>query len=391
MAYFKPFIDETGYHYPTYNEILEYIADNALIIFGQDLYLGNDSQDYQMFSIFAKIAFDSYCWTAAAYDAHSPRTSVGTGLDSVVSINGIRRKEGTRSVAQVVIHGTPGLVIQNGSVADNLGNTWDLPAHVTIGLDGALETTVTARNLGQIIALPGTITVILTPMLGWLNVSNPAISTVGSVIETDAQLRARQKLSTARPSASLMEGLQGAIAEIENVTRYAIYENDTSITDANSIPSHSISVVVEGGDDHEIAETIFVRKSTGCGTYGNTTAEYIGAFSGSNKIQFSRPSYVDIDVEIIIKPLPAFVAEQIDAIKGRIVDYLDSLAIGDDLTISILWWAAQEALPDQTAPSFSVVSVRAARDGNPLSSQDIAMSYTDIARGNLNNVRVLLL
>ena len=34
MAYFKPYIDETGYHYPTCNDILEYLIDRMQTIYG---------------------------------------------------------------------------------------------------------------------------------------------------------------------------------------------------------------------------------------------------------------------------------------------------------------------------------------------------------------------
>lgn len=390
MAYFKPYVDETGYHFPTYNEILEYIVQNAYEIFGQGLYLGNDAQDYQMFSTFARAAYDSYCAFAAAYDAHSPRTSVGAGLDAVVSINGIRRKEGTRSVATVTIEGTPDLVIKNGSVADNLGRPWDLPEQVIIGLDGKVDVTATSRDAGQIIALANTITAILTPMRGWTSVTNSSQSESGSIVETDAQLRARQAISVAQPSASMMEGLKGAIASVDDVTRYVVYENDTNVPDQLGISPHSICAVVEGGTDQEIARILFNRKSTGCGTYGATAVNVVDAYGANNTVYLNRPTYVDIDVEITIRPLQGFVSEQIDAIKGKLVDYLDTLTIGDDLTISVLWWAAQEALRDTTSPTFSVTSVKAARHGLVPAPADIILDFQEVARGNTNNIIVIL-
>lgn len=53
MAYFEPYIDESGFHYPSYQDILNDILDGMRKIYGQDLYLEHDSQDYQMCSIFA--------------------------------------------------------------------------------------------------------------------------------------------------------------------------------------------------------------------------------------------------------------------------------------------------------------------------------------------------
>ena len=48
MSYFPPYVDQTGYHYPTYNDVLAYLVEGAKNIFGQDIYLGSDSQDYQL-------------------------------------------------------------------------------------------------------------------------------------------------------------------------------------------------------------------------------------------------------------------------------------------------------------------------------------------------------
>ena len=375
---------------PTYNEILEFIVVNARQIFGQGIYLGPDSQDYQMMSIIARITYDTYLTNAMAYDAHSPRTSVGTGLDSVVSINGIRRKVGTHSVADVTLIGNPNLFIPHSFVGDINGHLWDLPDGITLDANGSATVKATAREAGNIVALAGEINRIMTPMLGWKSVSNAAISVPGALVETDAELRARQKISVAQPSASLMEGLIGAIAGIDEVTRYVVYENDTNMTDANGIPSHSICAIVEGGDDTEIARTLFLRKSTGCGTYGNKTVTITDLYGNEIDIHFSRPQYVDIDVSITIKPLPNYVPEMVNAIKGKVVDYLDTLKIGDDLTTSIIWWAAQEALYDTRTPNFAITGVQLARHNNPLADSDMPLAYDEVARGNINNVTVTL-
>ena len=53
MAYFTPYIDETGFHFPTYQDIVDDMVAGAKSIFGSDIYLENDSADYQLISIFA--------------------------------------------------------------------------------------------------------------------------------------------------------------------------------------------------------------------------------------------------------------------------------------------------------------------------------------------------
>ena len=58
MAYFAPYIDAAGLHIPTYADILEDLVQQAKLIYGQDIYLDNDSQDYQFISAFAAKAYD---------------------------------------------------------------------------------------------------------------------------------------------------------------------------------------------------------------------------------------------------------------------------------------------------------------------------------------------
>lgn len=51
MTYFKPYVDSTGLHIPTYNDILEDMIAAMKQIYGDDIYLDNSSPDYQLLSI----------------------------------------------------------------------------------------------------------------------------------------------------------------------------------------------------------------------------------------------------------------------------------------------------------------------------------------------------
>lgn len=101
MAYFKPYIDASGYHYPTYNDIRDDMIDHFRQIYGQDIYLGNDSQDYQMISIFALKIYDTFQAVELDYNNRSPKTAIGTALDGLVKINGLTRKKASYSTVQV--------------------------------------------------------------------------------------------------------------------------------------------------------------------------------------------------------------------------------------------------------------------------------------------------
>ena len=53
MAYRAPYIDAAGLHITTYQEILEDMIADHKAIYGEDVYLEPESQDYQYISIHA--------------------------------------------------------------------------------------------------------------------------------------------------------------------------------------------------------------------------------------------------------------------------------------------------------------------------------------------------
>ena len=369
MSYFAPYIDGTGYHYPTYNDILDSLITDMQTIYGTGIYLGSDSQDYELLSKFAEYIYDAYQAGELAYNSHSPVTAIGSGLDYVVAINGIARKQATRSTVQLTLSGVGGVTIANGFVSDVNGVIWDLPESVTIEQSGTVTVTAICREYGVITAEPNTITKIMTPTSGWVSVTNGSTPTTGTVLETDSELRARQANSVALPSQSLLTGLVGALSGIDDVARCAVYENDTNTTDANGIPGHSVCAVVEGGAD------------IGCGTWGSTTVYVADDFGTPHAVKFSRLTTVDIEVEIDITRRAGYSSSIPAAIKGLIVSYLDSFSIGTDLTASIIWMVAQQANRDIRSPDFSITGVKIARSGGTLSTNDVVIAYNEAANG----------
>ena len=388
MSYFKPYVDETGLHYPTYNEILEAMVEDAQGIYGSGIYLGTDSPDYQFMSSLAEKIYDSYQSIEIAYNAHSPVTAIGTGLDYIVAINGIARKVSTSSTATLTITGTAGTTIEDGQVSDDNGNLWDLPEIVIIGDNGVVDVEAICQQTGVITAAANTITNIMTPTQGWESVTNANAAVTGSATETDSELRARQAYSVAQPSQSVLKGLKGALASLENVQRVEVYENDTGATDANGVPAHSICAVVEGGDSADIAETIWKRKSPGCGTYGGVSQVITDDDEQSYTIGFSRVQYVDIDIQINITTRGGYSATTPSEIKSALVEFLDNFSIGTDLTTSIIWMVAQQINTDPRTPSFSISSVKAARHGGALGVLDVAIDYDEVAHGNAAYITV---
>jgi hypothetical protein len=84
MSYFRPYIDAAGLHIPTYNGIKEFLLNEARGIYGADIYLENDSQDYEFITLMADRIHDAFLVMQMIYNNRSPQTAVGAALDGLV-------------------------------------------------------------------------------------------------------------------------------------------------------------------------------------------------------------------------------------------------------------------------------------------------------------------
>lgn len=326
-----------GISAPDYQTVLDTITGYFHQIYGSDAYLEPDSKDGQMVALVALAIHDANNTAISVYRSFSPATALGDALTSNVKINGITRRAATNSTVDLLLTGTVGTAITNGSVRDANRVVWNLPATVVIGASGTVVATATCANAGAVAAVAGSVNAINTPTRGWSSVTNPLAATVGVAAETDAQLRVRQSQSVALPSLTPFEAVDGAIANIDGVTRHKLYENDTDNPDANGLPPHSIAAIVEGGDATVIANSIRGVKGQGVTPYGSTVIVVPDKYGNPHPVGFSRPVDVPIYVKITITPLTGYTSQVGDEIKAAVAAYINSLAIGTSVLLSRIY------------------------------------------------------
>lgn len=358
MAYFTPYIDGAGIHIPAYSDIEQNLITQAKSIFGQDIYLDNDSQDKQLLSIIALAIYDTFQTAQKVFNDYSPGNSIGTALDSRVKINGLARNSATYSTCAVSIQGIAGTAIAAGVVQDANKYLWSLPANIMIPSNGILNVTATCQTAGAIQADVGDIQTIATPQYGFNQVYNPSAATPGVNAETDPALRYRQSQSVALPSQTPIEGTAAAIQTVDGVARVLVYENKTDQIDSNGLPAHSIAAVVDGGDDTEVAQQIALHRTMGCGTYGSTSISLPTSSYVTSPIKFSRPTYVPIDVLIAVEPLSNYTTATQAQIVSNIQEYLNSLKIGQSIYASSLFSPALQAMSSLSNPEFNISNLQ---------------------------------
>ena len=389
MAYFTPYIDSAGLHIPRYTDIRDQLIEEAKSIFGSDIYVDIDSADYQFISVCALKTYDALQAAQLAYNSRSPQTAIGSGLDGVVKMNGITRLPAAYSTCQAELLGASGTVISNGSVIDTNGYIWDLPDAVTIGPSGNVTVSAVCETIGPISAVVGSINKINTPTAGWTSVTNAVAAIAGRAVETDAQLRARQALSVALPSQTLLEGTRAAIMSVENVTRTEVYENDTNQASEEGFPAHSITCVVEGGTDADVATQIFKHKGVGGYTNGSTTVTIYDLYGAPNNIRFYRPTYVPLVITVNLKKLTGWSPAMAATIKAAVVSFINSLHLGESIAISSLYGVVLQAVsPDFKSPTCAIQAIYTGRTSEDLTAIDLSLAFFEAAQCDIASVRV---
>ncbi len=376
-----------GISAPDYQTILDTLTSYFQQIYGSDAYLEPDSKDGQMVALVALAIHDANNTAISVYNCFSPATGYGAALTSNVKINGIARRGATNSTVDLVLTGTAGTSITNGTVKDTNNVIWRLPASVTIGVGGTVTVTATCSNSGAVAALAGTITTINTPTRGWASVTNPAAATIGAPAETDAELRIRQGQSVALPSLTPFEGVDGAIANVAGVTRHKLYENDTGATDSNGLPPHSISAIVDGGDVTEIAQTIRGNKGQGTATYGITSVTVPDNYGNPHLISFSRSTDVPIYGHITLKAFTGYTSQIGIQIQQAVADYINGLTIGDDVLLSRIYSPANlGVVSGGNARYYDIQELLIGKSAGSVAAANIIIAYNESASCKPENI-----
>lgn len=376
-----------GISAPDFQTILGMLTGYFQQIYGSDAYLEPDSKDGQMLAIYALAIHDANNTAIACYNSFSPATATGDALTRNVKINGIARKAATNSTVDVTLTGTAGTTITNGSVKDANGIIWNLPASVTIDTGGSVIATAICASSGAVAAVIGSVNQINTPTRGWTSVTNASAATVGTAVEADSALRIRQGHSVALPSLTPFDAVDGALANIDGVTRRKLYENDTGSVDSNGLPAHSLSAIVDGGDATVIAQTIRGKKGQGVATYGTTSVTVADTYGNPHVISFYRSTDVPIYISLSLKVFTGYTTQIGEQIKQAIADYINSLLIGDNVLLSRVYSPANlDVVSGGNARYYDISSLQIGKSAGTVAPTNIDIAFNESASCSTANI-----
>lgn len=272
-------LDGDGLQVQTRAELLEFYTTQYQQIYGPDINLGSDTPDGQMMNIQIQAVLDLQDLLVQVYNMFDPDNAIGVVLDQRVAINGIQRQAGTYTVTPVTVVNSTSVNLYGldqttqpiYTVSDNAGNLWQLQETQLGVAAGTHSYSFQAATPGAQLTVPNTITTQVTIVLGVTSVNNPTTyTTLGVNEESDAALKVRRQKSVSLSSQGYLAGLLAALENISGVDSAFVYENDTSVTDGDGVPGHSIWVIVSGSATQaDIAEAIYSKRNAGCGMFGD--------------------------------------------------------------------------------------------------------------------------
>lgn len=191
---------------------------------------------------------------------------------------------------------------------------------------------------GKITLPNGIVTVMVNNIAGFEEVTNRIAPVYGRLQETDVELRQSYIAKSALRSNTMIDSIVAELLNnVPDIESASGYENDTDYTNSDGMPPHSIELVVEGGNDSEIAEAILKRKAGGIQTCGKVEVNVPGRYGEAVPVRFNRPRYLYTWLKVVLHgkeaELPVNYRNLVTASIGA---FGDRMRAGDPLLIQLL-------------------------------------------------------
>lgn len=382
----------TGFDRKRFPEILADKNEAQKTVFGPDINLAPESPDGQISGLLA--LSDDQLWQIAEYavNATDPDNATGATLSNLVKINFIERLAEAPTRVVLFSAGTPGVTIPaNQLVGEEGGSLIAITVNsFTFSETGTAEVVAVLTTSGPIEVASGVLRDIKTPQAGWFSVDNPSGGITGRNRETDAELRLRRVRSVGTNSQNMIDSLIGKLGNLPGVTHANVIQNRTDEVDENGLTPHSFEAIVAGGDNTEIAQTIWETFPFGIGMQGGTSGTAIDGQLSLQVVPFTRPVQVPIYVEIQVKKRPGYPANGATVMKTATVDYANGILVegrgffvGDSVIYTELY------TPINTVPAQEILSLRIGRNPLALAESNVPISMREYSYFDVGNITVL--
>lgn len=326
-------ITDNGIISPDTEEIKTEIQGIFTDAFGTDLSLDDATPQGVLIDDLAQLKQASNSVLLYLANQFNPEVASGIFQDALANLYFIQRREATRSIVTCRCIGVNGTVLNglpdtnnptripakaqstNGDIFDCItGGIIGTPVDdgqggITYTTDGYIDLQFQSEETGPIPCSANTVNAIYQVVPGWDTVNNSASGVPGKEQESRQEFEKRRVESLALNATGSLSAVQAAIANLDGITHYKVWENVTSspvTVNGVQLDPHSIYVCLSGGNANDIAEAIYKNKSAGCATTKRNTyykeCTYTDPLTGvSYTYYYENPEDADVYVKITVQ------------------------------------------------------------------------------------------
>lgn len=317
-----------------------------------------------------------------------PDQAEGIWLDYICALNNITRYRATKSTIPVIVSGSVNtsknigeLIIVNESTDEYYTNI----EPIVIEEDGTDSVMFQATSFGPITNLISDNFYLKTPSLGITGVAYDTSRTgvVGRNTETDAELRLRRANSVTYTASSILSSIKSAVASLSNIQGLQVYENDTMQT-KEGLPPKSFEIVVQGGDDDEIAQAILSKKPVGIQAFGNTVVEVTDEDLNIFEVGFTRPTEVPISLTITFTSGQTQSQDWKDSLKTELVEEFKKIyTVGESVYAYNLYYVL-----NKHPEIINVTNLKVSKTSSISWSDTVAIQKRELAQLVADNITI---
>ena len=301
----------------------------------------------------------------------------------------VTRKQGTPSSVIITITGEPSTDIPADFMVSDGSENYIIETPTRIGENGEILAKFNNVNINDFVAKANTITQIVTNVDGVERVNNDSNAIPAILRETDAELFNRCLYFGSTATNASFRSILANVAQVKGVNRLAGAENvlNTAQTiNGVELTPHSICVVVDGGDDTEIAEAIQRSKATGCDMVG-TTEQILYIDKQKYIYKFYRPTKVALQAQVTISETnQGLIRADFEKItKEALANFINNLDIAKTITQPLL----SNALIKIVGSDFNIDDLQFSKKNQSLAYSPINLKLNEVAIISASDIEVI--
>lgn len=307
------YVTPQGLQIPTVESLIADVTQQVRSEIDPNLDTGPDDPMAEVIAIVMSHIREAYEVIQVAYNGFNPDAAEDFLLDVVAAITGTKREPATtskfRGIRRLTVNLDAGTTLLVGRIVRVAGNP--NVRFLTTERIGPVPSTgnylvaAECEVEGPVPCNAGTLTVIVTAVVGWNSVTNAYDAELGKVLEKNPQLRERREREIRASGSGTVDSLRADLLAYEDdsgentILEATVFQNETDVFDVNGLPPHSLECLVYDGvsaavPNDAIAQVIWDGKPGGIPMVGTTSGTATDSLGTSRVTRFSRPALREV-------------------------------------------------------------------------------------------------